>query len=229
MGKRGSLSASVSSDTEPCVEADDTNEAEADYAAAREGYIARKMRFAEIPGYQPDWFLEAQRAEYARTNFEDCAYLESVFTLSAMRKGDFGPLAVLLKERAELPALIRRELVFLIEGDAEQSGGHRLSRISHPDIDARRGGRTKLMQRHNRDYSIAAFIACKGGHDDNQVEAAVADAKAFFSMSRSALFKIWSEYKDELKVVGLGADPTKDETEKEQPEKVSRTTPDKTR
>lgn len=187
---------------------DSPEAAEAAYVAAHEAYVKRlttpkKPHFDEIPGYQPDWFLEACRTEKQKTDPAHQSYLQSVAVLSAMRKGDLGPLAVMLKASSEIPALIRREIVFMIEGDSEQSLGNRLLVKSHPEIDARKGRRHELMNQHFRDQSIAAFLASKGGFS-GQLEAALVDAEELWKIKRSQLIKIWVKHKDEIERMGLG-------------------------
>lgn len=187
---------------------DSPEAAEAAYVAAHEASVKRltmpnQPHFDEIPGYQPDWFLEACRTEEQKAEPTSPSYLQSVAVLSAMREGDLGPLAAMIKASPEIPALIRREIVFMIEGDSEQSRGNRLFVKSHPDVDARKGGRHKLMNQHFRDQSIAAFLASKGGFS-GQLEAALVEAEDFWEIKRSQLIKIWVKHKDEIQRMGLG-------------------------
>lgn len=154
-------------------------------------------KFSEINGYIPEWFLDAQEIDCSRGRYSVYEYERTIRVICDMEDGKFESLADMIQETGDLPALIRRALVFLIKGDAEQSGGFRITRTRHPDIDGRSPGRLEKMRRYNRNFAIASFIASRGALN-GQFEAAIADAIGFFGLKRASVVAIWSEHKDDV-------------------------------
>lgn len=153
---------------------------------------AKKGGLPEPPDdYQPEWFMHHQRREHEQGWPHNHPLMYQA--LAAMREGDLRPLATLLKdERDGLSPVIRRELVFLIEGNAAQSGGLRLAVQKHPDVSHRSKGRHARSQSHNRNVAIAAYVAASGGFRPGEHEAAITEAMKFYGLSRSRIEEAWS-------------------------------------
>jgi hypothetical protein len=113
--------------------------------------------------------------------------------LLGLYSGELAPLAALLKSPNEgLPALIRAELVKLIEGSAEENG-RRLVSVKHPDLKRALQGVWEQNKNYGTRHKIASYIEEQGGLTAGQHEAAITAAMNTFELSRSRLEEIWAE------------------------------------
>lgn len=120
---------------------------------------------------------------------------QEAFVLTTLRAGDLSNIAHLLRGDQPIPKIIRDALAHMIE-DEEPFNDYLLVAVKNKTFEKNTmPERLKFLRKIGRlrvGYAIQVF----GGLEKNMHEAAIAEARTQFDISRSAAEKIWKDYRE---------------------------------